>query len=72
MKLTLPHELHGARVLESAESRDPAAPWVVLCETSPRCYVVTLLTNAGSSIDSIYHASYATALDDFLGRRATK
>jgi hypothetical protein len=73
MKRVVPADIDGARVLESAESRDREAPWVVLCENSlmsPRCYVVSLLTRAGSSVEAVYHASYESALEDFLARRA--
>ena len=75
MESTLPEALNGARILESAESRDGEAPLVVLCENSsmsPPFYVVSLLTRAGSSIEAVYHASYSTALEDFLGRSANE
>jgi hypothetical protein len=73
MKRRVPDAVDGARVLESSESRDREAPVVVLCEnssTSPPFYVVSLLTRAGSSVEAIYHASYETAIEDFLARRA--
>ena len=72
-QVMLPDQINGARVLESAETRDPSTPWIVLCEDSsesPPYFIVALVTRAGSKAEEAYHASHATALEDFRARCA--